>query len=748
MKKFLSLLLAAVLLCSLVACGGGNNSSTPNSQPTSSTGSDVSGTGDGEEPEAYQPLEIPEELLEDPVANWDEISSLVADYTMSDFNEAYADAKAETDVDVRLVKMAVAEAKLLESGVMAIGSNGGVNYAINHQAPHTVPSVMWGGDIYKYQTALIVKGDPIAAEDYLHIREMWNDANTAGTDAATYLADVESYLTGQGYTLSDTYNTTFSTTYVTWDPLADSHAESTVQRAFGSMSMVQYDVMNVAQPALAESWNISDDGLTYTFHLRDDIKWVDQQGREVAPLVADDFVAGMQHVCDAGGGLEDLLRGIIVGIDDYIDGVTDDFSTVGIKAVDEHTVEYTLQTATPYFMTEFTYSHLAPLCRSWYESMGGKFGADFDSAAEDYRFGTGPDTVVFCGPYLPTNITEKAQMTWEANPSYYDAENVRIKTINYWYNDGSDVVKTFEDLKNDKLTGLGLNASTLEIAQNEDYADGKTWFDQFAYVTESGSGTFLGSFNLYRQAYANYNDETAVVSPKSDEDKDRTRAALLDQNFRLALLHGWDRASWRTQSTGNEELAKLSIRNTFVPGNFSSLTKDVTFDINGTETTFPTGTWYGEIVQAQLEADGSKMNVWDDETKTTDTFDGYYNVEAAKEYFEAAKSDLAQQGIEISAENPIYIDLPYTDYTTAGQNVANAWKQNIEEVFDGEVIMNLVPTGNSDNGGNVQFYAEMGYEMNYDWYFSSGWNPDYGDASSYLDTIVPGGYMVKILGIY
>mgnify|MGYP003307512534 CR=1 FL=1 len=71
-------------------------------------------------------------------------------------------------------------------------------------------------------------------------------------------------------------------------------------------------------PALAVSYTVSEDGLVYTFKIRPGVKWVDSQGREVADVKADDFVAGMQHMMDAMGGLEYLVQYIIVGADDYI----------------------------------------------------------------------------------------------------------------------------------------------------------------------------------------------------------------------------------------------------------------------------------------------------------------------------------------------------------------------------------------------------------------------------------------------
>lgn len=116
-------------------------------------------------------------------------------------------------------------------------------------------------------------------------------------------------LRGAGYTLKDTYNyQLYTQDPTTWDILATSQsvdAEAIVNTYDGLM---EYDGEGTLQPALAESYEVSDDGLTYTFHLRKGATWVDSQGRKVADVTADDFVAGMQHMMDAQGGLEYLIE--------------------------------------------------------------------------------------------------------------------------------------------------------------------------------------------------------------------------------------------------------------------------------------------------------------------------------------------------------------------------------------------------------------------------------------------------------
>ena len=82
--------------------------------------------------------------------------------------------------------------------------------------------------------------------------------------------------------------------------------------------------------------------------------------------------------------------------------------------------------------------------------------------------------------------------------------------------------------------------------------------------------------------------------------------------------------------------------------------------------------------------------------------------------------------------------------------MANAYKQSVESTLEGKVIVNLVACADADEWQNAGYYTENGAEANYHVYDLSGWGPDYGDPSSYLDTMLPdyAGYMTKCIGIF
>ena len=333
-----------------------------------------------------------------------------------------------------------------------------------------------------------------------------------------------------------------------------------------------------------------------------------------------------------------------------------DFAEVGVKAVDDSTLVYTLTQPTSFFMTMLGYGVFAPMSREYYTSQGGKFGADYDSSAESYNYGKTPNNIAYCGPYLVTNATAKNIIVFTANPSYWNAANVNNKTITWKFTDGSDKLQAYNSTISGDVDGAGLNNSAVDQAK----ADGK--FDTLAYVSGNDATTFFAFLNVNRTAYSNVaGDPTTVVSPKDATAQERATAAMYNRHFRLALVQAIDRGLYNEQSVG-PDLKYTSLRNTYTPGNYVFLSEDVTIDINGKATTFAAGTYYGAIMQAQLDADGVAIKVWDPTAEagagSSDGYDGWFNPAAARGHLEVAIEQLAAVGVEISAENPIYIDIP------------------------------------------------------------------------------------------
>lgn len=729
LKRVLCALLALVMVLGFVGCkNNGDDKTTPAPNNTNKP-------AESEVPATTVPT------TELPTGDYNAMSAAIYDAQLGAFNTLYQAAKEETNVSKRYALMAQAEAKLLEAAVLIPGTTNGGNYGLSRVAKRSASTVLWGNDSDRFHNVLVTT-ELITAEDQTHLKAMWNEVRGTGT----YTQKAIDYLTEKGYTLKNTYNMGYSSDPKTWDALATSRSADSEAIVNTYDGLVEYDNENEIKPALAESWEVSEDGLTYTFHIRQGAKWVDAQGREVADVKADDFVAGMQHMLDAGGGLEYLVENIIVNALEYNTGDVTDFAEVGVKATDDNTVVYTLCQPTSYFITMLGYNVFAPMSRTYFESKGGVFGKDDYKTAVDagtMKYGQTVNDIAYCGPYTVTNHTAENTIVFEANPTYWNKDNITIKTLTWKFNDGKDPTKAYEDTKAGTLDGCGLSSASLEACK----ADGN--FEKYCTVSDTDATSFVLFLNLNRNAYANFNDETKAVSTMTDDQKKRTDVAMLNVHFRRAIGMGLDIATYNGQVVG-EELKLNSVRNSYTPGNFVALEEDVTVEINGESKTFAKGTYYGEIVQAQIDADGVKIKVWDAENQTSDGFAGWHNPANAYEELQQAITELKEFGVEISKDNPIVMDLPYYSGNDIYSNRAQTLKQSVEEALQGCVVVNLVSCADAQEWYYAGYYTETGKDANYTLYDVSGWGPDYGDPATYLDTMLGdgAGYMARCLGIF
>lgn len=729
LKRVLCALLALVMVLGFVGCkNNGDDKTTPAPNNTTKPAeSEVPATT------------VPTTPL--PTGDYNAMSAAIYDAQLGAFNTLYQAAKEEQNVSKRYALMAQAEAKLLEAAVLIPGTTNGGNYGLSRVAKRSASTVLWGNDSDRFHNVLVTT-ELISAEDQTHLKAMWNEVHGTGT----YSQKATDYLKEKGYTLKDTYNMGYVSDPQTWDALATSRSADSEAIVNTYDGLVEYDNENEIKPALAESWEVSEDGKTYTFHIRQGAKWVDAQGREVADVKADDFVAGMQHMLDAGGGLEYLVENIIVNALEYNTGDVTDFAEVGVKATDDNTVVYTLCQPTSYFITMLGYNVFAPMSRTYFESKGGVFGKDDYKAAVDagtMKYGQTVNDIAYCGPYTVTNHTAENTIVFEANPTYWNKDNITIKTLTWKFNDGQDPTKAYEDTKAGTLDGCGLSSASLEACK----ADGN--FEKYCTVSDTDATSFVLFLNLNRNAYANFNDETKAVSTMTDDQKKRTDAAMLNVHFRRAIGMGLDIATYNGQVVG-EELKLNSVRNSYTPGNFVALEEDVTIEINGESKTFAKGTYYGEIMQAQIDADGVKIKVWDAENQTSDGFAGWHNPANAYEELQQAITELKEFGVEISKDNPIVMDLPYYSGADVYTNRAQTLKQSVEEALQGCVVVNLVSCADAKEWYYAGYYTESGKDANYTLYDVSGWGPDYGDPATYLDTMLGdgAGYMAKCLGLF
>ena len=450
-------------------------------------------------------------------------------------------------------------------------------------------------------------------------------------------------------------------------------------------------------PSLAEDWSVSKDGLTYTYKLRKGVKWYTSEGEEYAEVTAHDFVTGLKHVADGKSDGVSLIQNSIKGLDAYMTGETNDFSTVGVKALDDYTVEYTLNKPESFWNSKVTTATMLPVNEEFLKASGKDYGA------------VTPAGILYNGPYILKTLTSKSLIEYEKNPNYWDKEKVKIEKVKLTYYDGSDQESLIRSFSSGAYTTARLFPSSSNFASTlEQYGDKITYSPQ-------DSSSYYFTFNVNRQSY----NKTAKTS---EEQKTSTKEAMLNKDFRQAINFAFNRHSYAAQLNGEDGADKI-IRNSLVPDNFVQAG----------------GKNFGQIAQAELVNYG-------DQWKGVELVDGknsIYNPDKAKAAFEKAKKDLESKGVTF----PIHLDVPVEQTDTIAVQQSNSFKQSIESTLGAENVVIDVLQMTDNEKETITSQARVPSQKDYD-LNSTGWAPSYQDPASYLNIMDPkSGSAMKHLGI-
>ncbi|HVU33018.1 MAG TPA: peptide ABC transporter substrate-binding protein [Opitutaceae bacterium] len=173
-------------------------------------------------------------------------------------------------------------------------------------------------------------------------------------------------------------------------------------------------------PGVARTWDISDDGLVYTFHLRPDARWSDG-----TPLTAQDFVDSYQRMLTPAFGAEyAYMLWHVVGAEDYNKGRLTDFSRTGFKALDPHTLQLTLRQRTPFLLHALNHEAWMPVPVATIRKFGG-----FDRRSTPW---TRPENFVGNGPYVLKVWRPNQIIVAERSPTYWDRSHVKIDEIDFY----------------------------------------------------------------------------------------------------------------------------------------------------------------------------------------------------------------------------------------------------------------------------------------------------------------------------
>ena len=450
-------------------------------------------------------------------------------------------------------------------------------------------------------------------------------------------------------------------------------------------------------PSMAESWKVSKDGLTYTYKIRQGAKWYTSEGEEYAEVTAHDFVTGLKYAADKKAENLYLVQDSIKGLADYVEGKTSDFETVGVKAVDDYTLQYTLNKPESYWNSKTTGGILSPVNEAFLKSKGDDFGS------------VTPSSILSNGPYLFKSFTSKSLIEFEKNPNYWDKDNVKIEKVKLSFYDGSDQ----DSLARGFLEGNYTDGRIFPTSSVFDQLK-KGNEDKITY-TPQNAVTFYYLFNVNRQSYNQTMKQT-------DKEKADSRAAMQNKDFRQAINFAFDRHAYAAQTNG-EDGADRILRNIVTPSNFVQIG----------------GKNFGDAVNEKIVNYGSEWT----NVNLNDAQPAFLNADKAKAEFAKAKESLQAEGVTF----PIHLDMPVDQTAKLDVQQASSFKQTVEETLGSENIVIDVIQLSPDEKDNATFFANTAEQKDYD-IDISGWSGDYSDPKTYLDLLDPdSGSQLKNLGL-
>ena len=487
-------------------------------------------------------------------------------------------------------------------------------------------------------------------------------------------------------TSGKTYNYVYGGDPATLDYVSTNKKNMTTAVSNGVDGLFENDQYGNLKPSVAENWSVSQDGLTYTYKIRKGVKWYTSDGEEYANVTAKDFVTGLKHAADTNSEAIYLLQNSVKGLNDYLSGANKDFSNVGIKAVDDYTLQYTLSQPEPYWNSKLTYSVTWPVNGDFLKSKGKDFGKSTD-----------PTSILYNGPYLLKSLTTKSSIEFTKNENYWDKDNVYFDTVKLTYDDGTDQ----ESLERNFTDGVYNLARLYPTSSN--YSKVEKQYKDNIFYTQPGAAVEGVGINIDRQTY----DHT---SKENDQQKTSTKTALLNKDFRQALGFAIDRTNYAAQLNGKEG-GSTAVRNIYVKPDF------VQAD----------GKDFGTMVMDQLPAYGDEWSG----VNLADSQDGLYNPEKAKAKFAQAKEALQAEGVQF----PIHLDVPVNQSNKIFVNQVQSLKQSIESALGKDNVVLDLHQLSTDDFYNITYSASNAAAEDWDLSVGVAWEPDYLDPSTYLDVL-------------
>ena len=343
---------------------------------------------------------------------------------------------------------------------------------------------------------------------------------------------------------SENYRKLYSEEFTTMNYLVTGSQSEQAVAANCVDGLIEYDKYGVVQPGLAEKWETSDDQLTWTFHLRKGVKWVDNTGKEVADVKAQDFVDAAKYLLTDTYKSEtaNIFYSVIKNAEDYYNKKITDFSQVGVKATDDSTLVYTLKKPTPYFLSMLVYVCFMPANGDFLKEKGANFGIDNAS-------------LLYNGAYILSTYEPQVSHVFTKNDKYWDKDKVYIGKITETYNKEKNTLAP-EMYKRGEIDQAYISSDILD----QWLKDSKT--KDLVSPSRSQCYSYFYAFNFDPKFDAQYQP-------------DNWKKAVNNEDFRKSIFYGLDR------------IKALSVAEPYNPDKqiLNTVTPPALVDLNGTDYT-------------------------------------------------------------------------------------------------------------------------------------------------------------------
>lgn len=512
---------------------------------------------------------------------------------------------------------------------------------------------------------------------------------------------------GREFADEQVYRSLYSSEVTTMNYLVSGTTYELVVGANTIDSLVENDTYGNILPCGAESWEVSEDGLTWTFHLRAGQYWYDADGNQKDPVTANDYVAAARYVCDSAMDSNNsyLMDGWIVNAEELINytaaqlaepveqgteagedqdivvdanGIlyegsdwneeTEKYDTwteipavtpedLGVEAVDDLTLVYHMVKPRPYFLTALQFGTYWPAPASLLAELGDAYGLDNYS-------------MWFNGAYILSEFKPQEKRIYTKNVNNWDAEHIYIERIEQICNTEAATLEPEMFLRGE-VDGAGIGSDIVA-----DWLSDPEKSQMISTTRVTGDYSYFFGFNFEPKFDAEYEPENWVI-------------AVNNENFRKAVFHGIDRDGYIAAKYPGDDPSIHKI-NTVTPKGFSVN--------NGKDYVF-----YGGLAKYT----------------ENDSFDP----ELAVQFRDAAKAELEAAGCKF----PIKVPVNYNTNSTTWANCTVVLEQQLEELLGADFIdIIVVPYSGSS------FLNETRRNGNYALQ-ELNWGADFMDPETWAD---------------